>query len=191
MVRLPGIIDLRDDLASAQQASDNDVDEEIADVLAKLDRLSRPDGADSMGVLDDVENTLLRLQERETDADAGRRFEAARNRIQIFRDATVDSDDDLVVIESRVTERDTDSEVRITDVDEEPVTVHATLANVGDATEGVVEAVFYGADGDVLHTASAPIELHAGDEGTVTLSTTAPVDADYSAVVTRTPPTEQ
>lgn len=185
MVSLPNIIDVRDDLRRAQSASENDIDEDVSDVLSQLERYADPDRRHQESLLDTAENTLLRLQEQETSEEATRRFQAARNRIEIFRDAVSGADTELVVVDSKVRNPNTDSRTRVESLQEEPGEIRVSVVNLGEPAEGVVEAAFYDDDGTVLRDTTAPIALDSDEEQTVTLDVVVPADAVYHTTVAR------
>lgn len=185
MVSLPNIIDIRDDLRQAQDDSENDVDDDISDVLSKLEQYADPDRRHDKSLLDTTENTLLRLQEQETSEEATRRFQAARNRIEIFRDAVSNADTELVVVDSKVRNPNTDSKTEVKSLQEDSGEIRVSVVNLGEPAEGMVEVAFYDDDGTVLQDATTPITLDSDEEQTVTLDVMVPADAVYHTTVAR------
>jgi len=188
MRRLPRIIDLSDDLRRAAETSDNDVDDDVSDVLSTLERFADPDRRDQIGLLDDAENTLLRLQEQETDDTATQRFQAARNRIEIFRNAVGNATTDLVVVDSEVVDADEVVSAGIEPVQGTAVDVRVSVVNLGEAADGVVAVAFYDEEGSGLGEETATASLDADAEETVTLSVVIPDEAAYYASVAREAP---
>lgn len=185
MTSPPRVLDVRDDLRRAQSASDHDVDEDVSEVVSALDRYADPDRRHRQSLLDTAENTLLRLQEQETSEEAARRFQAARNRIEIFRNAIPDTDTDLVVVGSEMRGPSAESDREDERVREDPAEVHVSVANLGEAVESLVEVSFYDEDGTVLDGTATTVALDADGEETVTLDVDVPADAAYHVAVAR------
>ncbi|MFC4550717.1 MULTISPECIES: DUF7553 family protein [Halorussus] len=106
MSSLPPVIDIRDDLDAARESTGDDLNDEFETIRDRLDAFAERDraGSDSEGVLDEIDNQLLRLEER-TDGDASRRIAAARNRIHIYRDSLDETASGLAVVESTARDR--------------------------------------------------------------------------------------
>jgi hypothetical protein len=159
MVSLPRIIDVRDDLRRAQRASENDVDDDISDVLSQLERYSDPDRRHQKSLLDTAENTLLRLQEQETSEKAIQRFQAARNRIEIFRDAISNADTERVVVDYEIRNPNTGSQTRVERLQGDPGEARISVVNLGEPAEGSIRVSLYDERGTALQEATGTIEL--------------------------------
>lgn len=191
MVSLPNIIDVRDDLRRAESTSENDIDEDVSDVLSQLEQYADPDRQHQESLLETAENTLLRLQEQKTSEEATRRLRAARNRIEIFRDAVSGTDTDLVVVDSKVRNPNEDSRTRVESLQEDPAEIRVSVVNLDEPAEGVVEVAFYDDDGTVLRDTTAAIALDSDEEQTVTLDVVVPAEAVYHTTVARRTPRER
>lgn len=175
MAGLPKILDVRDDLRRAEEATDGDIREETEDVLASLAAYAGDASAGS-GNLDEADEELLRLEER-TDSDvAAERLQAARNRIRIFRESLSGGGDDLLVIHADRTGAD------------DGTAVESTVVNNVDApVTGTVTVAFYDGDGTELGTAtSEETEFDANEEKPVTVRTEVPAGTErYVTEATR------
>lgn len=163
MAGLPKVLDIRDDLRRAEEATDADIREEVEGVLGLLAEYAG-DGPAESGNLDEADERLLRMEER-TDSDvASERFQAARNRIRLFRESLSGADEGLVVLH---TER-TGGGVR------------STVVNSADAAAtGTVTVAFYDGDGTELGTATAEgVSFDAGEERTLTVATDVPAGTE-------------
>lgn len=188
MERLPAVLDIRDDLRAARESADRDVDDDVEAVVGRLKEYTERDVGDREGLLDDIDNHLLRLQEQSSDEATAQRFQAARNRIHVFRDSLGGGAAGLAVIDADLTESDAESgaESRLDELRGSDATVHATVVNDGDAGDVVVEAGFYDdANEQVASVASDRFAMDAGDQQTVTLETSVPESADYFTTVAR------
>lgn len=169
MAGLPRLLDVRDDLRRADEASDRELRDETGHVLDLLSEYATdaPDGARSSSNLDEADEELLRLEEQ-TDSDvAGERLQAARNRIRIFRDSVAGAADGLAVVAARETTRDGDP------------AVEATVVNDADAaTTAAVTVTAYDADGDRIETATAEADVDPGGETTVPVRVDLPDGTD-------------
>lgn len=171
MAGLPKVLDIRDDLRRAEEATDADVREEAEGVLGLLEEYTG-DGPAGSGNLDEADERLLRMEEQ-TDSDvAAERFQAARNRIRLFRESISGDDDGLLVLH---TERTGDE-------------VKSTVVNNADAAAiGTVSVAFYDGDGTELGTATVEATFDAGEERTLTVSTDVPARTErYVSWVERT-----
>lgn len=190
MERLPAVLDIRDDLRAARESADRDVDDDVEAVVGRLEEYTERDVGDREGLLDDIDNHLLRLQEQSSDDATAQRFQAARNRIHVFRDSLGSGAAGLAVIDATLTESDadvdSDAESHLDELRGSDATVHATVVNDGDAGDVVVEAGFYDdANEQVASVASDRFAMDAGDQQTVTLETSVPESADYFTTVAR------
>lgn len=198
-VTLPAIIDVRDDLHRALEATDDEESEalaaEIETVLDRLDAFENRDLAEREGVVDEIDNQLLRVEEQLADDEAARAIGSARNRLHIYRGTREATDANLAVVESSVRERDDrdradrdhdrhrDSESareveRVLPVGEETITVSLTVANTGEDTEVVPTVRLYD-DGDELEAIRGPeFSLAGGTQETFEFDVEVPADAE-------------
>ena len=156
MAGLPQIVDIRDDLRRANEASETDLDEETGEILNLVAEYVDDDPA-TAGNLDRAEEELLRLEEQ-VDADvAAERLQAARNRLRLYRGAVSGDRDGLVVIDTRRAGGDDAFE--------------AVVVNNADAdAAGRVTLTFYDDAGERLGTATSDREtFDAGEERTVSV----------------------
>ena len=186
MDRLPTVLDVRDDLRAARDASDRDVDDDVEAVVGRLEEYADRDIGDREGLLDDVDNHLLRLQEQASDDTAAERFQAARNRIHVFRGSLAGQAGGPVVLDAHLTEVDSEDERGLDELRGAEATVRATVVNEGDAGDVLVETGFYDADSEQIEaTESNRFAMDAGEQQTVTLETSVPEDTDYYTAVAR------
>jgi hypothetical protein len=170
---VPQILDVSDDLRRAQDATDDDIGDAVRDIRdslgASADRGQSIDEAE----LDEIDQSLLRLQERCGD-EAGEYLQAARNRIQIFRKAVTGEGDSVSVIETRRETRDDESTFEVTVVN-----------NTGEQVRGEAVVTFYDDAGSELDSAaSAATTYEAGEERAVEVQTAPPDGASrYRASV--------
>lgn len=180
---LPPILDIRDDLYRAFEATGEDeaLGEEIETVLDRLDAFEDRDAASRTGVIDEIDNQLLRVEERLDDESASRAIQAARNRIHIYRESREATAEDLVVVESTVEEREDADADGLLPVGE--VTVALTVANAGDDAEEVVPVVtLYDEGGDEVEAVRGPaFELLDGEQDYIEMVVDVPADASYYA----------
>lgn len=179
---LPPILDIRDDLYRAFEATGEDeaLGEEIETVLDRLDAFEDRDLADRAGVIDDVDNQLLRVEERLDDEDASRAIGAARNRIHIYRASRETTDPDLAVVTSSVHSPDHPDPDGLPPVGE--VTVEVTVANTGGDTRVEPVVTFYDEAGDDLETVRGQaVDLPGGEQTHVEMDVDVPDDASYYA----------
>ena len=187
MERLPAVLDIRDDLRAAREASDRDVEDDVEAVVGRLEEYTERDIGDREGLLDDIDNHLLRLQEQASDDGAAQRFQAARNRIRVFRDSLSGTTAGLAVIDAYLTgSGDNDAEQHLDELRGDDATVHATVVNEGESSDVVVEAGFYDeANDQVESAASNRFAMNAGEQQTVELAASVPESADYYTTVVR------
>ena len=183
MTSLPPIIDIRDDLTRAREATDADVDEEFRTIRDRLDAFADRDAANRTGIVDEIDNQLLRVEAR-LDGEAARSIAAARNRLRIYRQTRDQADDELSVVESHLRRPgESDGDLTVEDVHGQDVTVAATVANSGATRSVAPVATFYDADMTDLESLSGPpTEVPEGDQRTVDIEGTVPDEAAYYAV---------
>lgn len=182
---LPPVIDIRDDLNRAERETGPDADAEFETVRDRLDAFENRDAAAREGVLDEIDNQLLRLEER-LDGEASRRIAAARNRIHVYRDSLDRTAADLSIVETTARDRaereasDEDREEKLLPVGD--VTITLTVANSGDDREVVPVVTIYDEDGDDLGTTRGPaVPLEAGAQRRIELDVDVPSRASYYA----------
>ena len=167
---LPAIIDVRDDLYRALEATDDAeseaLAEEIETVLDRLEAFQERDLAEREGIVDEIDNQLLRVEEQLADDEAARAIGSARNRLHIYRGTREATDPNLAVVKSSVRQHDdsgSDAEIdRVLPVGEATVTVSVTVANTGEDTE-VVPTVTLFEDGGELESVRGPEFPLAGE----------------------------
>ena len=175
MPGLPKILDIRDDLRRAEDASEQDISDERETVVELLDDYAARDRGSDEGNLDQIDEELLRLQERGDD-EAGEYLQSARNRIRIFRNSLGGEDDEFVVVDTRSGSDGAESTVDVTVVN-----------NAGAPTAGRVTVTFFDEDGNELETVTAETgEFDAGEQRTVSVPVDPPEgDARYVASAER------
>ncbi|WP_115864007.1 DUF7553 family protein [Halorussus litoreus] len=190
MASIPPILDVRDDLYRALEATDEDDDlaAEIETVLDRFDDFQERDsGADPEGVVDEIDNQLLRVEQQlieRDDEDAARAIGSARNRIHIYRESVEQSGEDFAVVDSGVRHAETTDDEGLLPVGE--ATITATVANAGEDSEIVPVVGFYDRDGDEVESVRGPtFELPAGEQGQIELDVDVPSDAERYAVAVR------
>lgn len=183
---IPPILDIRDDLYRALEAAgeDDDLAAELDTVLDRLDAFAERDRADQQGVVDDIDNQLLRVEQRleeRGDEEAARDIGAARNRIHIYRESVQNSADDLAVVDSGVRQHEETDAEGLLPVGETTITV--TVANTGEDAEIVPLVSFYDESGDEVESRRGPtFDLGAGEQGQIELDVDVPSDASHYAV---------
>lgn len=185
MSSLPPILDIRDDLNRAQEAADAEADEEFRTLRDRLDEFAERDAASREGVLDEIDNQLLRLEEL-LGGEAARSIGAARNRIHNYRRARDETVDDVAVVTSSARERGAEDPERTEAV--LPVgeaTVSVTVANAGDDREVVPVVTLFDERGDELETVRGEsARLPAGEQRQFEVTLAVPSDATtYAASV--------
>lgn len=174
MTDLPAMIDVRDNLAYARRATDDDdVAASIDTVDDRLETFAARDEAGQQDILDEVENELLGLEER-TDGETARRLRASRNRVRLYRDARADAADTVVPVESKVgLPADASTLADATPVGGEAA-FRLTVVNEGKTREFDVVIAFED-DGDVVELVEADGgTVASNDEVTVTVETAIP-----------------
>lgn len=186
MAPLPAILDIRDDLYRALEDTREDADfaEEIETVLDRLDAFEERDLADREGVVDEIDNQLLRVEQRleeEDDEEAARALQSARNRLHIYRQAREETDENLAVVDSDVRERDEAVTEGTLPVGE--VTLTVTVANTGEDAEVAPLVTFYDEDGDEVESVRGPeFALGGGDQEQLEFAVDVPGDSAAYAV---------
>lgn len=180
MASLPAVLDIRDDLARAREEVDEEHRSELDEVGDRLEALADRDRADHEGVLDEIDNQLLRI-ETQVDREAQRRIHASRNRIHLYRQSLSKSDG-LTVLESRFREAEKTGGVPdgVTGGETE---LRVTVVNEETDRDVRLEAAFYGPDDDELETVGADVgRLVEGDQETFTLEVNVPPEVEYYVV---------
>lgn len=188
MTDVPAAVDVREELEDVRRGTDDEaVAETVASVRESLETFAQRDVADRQGVLDEVANELLRLEET-TDGDAQRQVRAALNRVQQYRDARASADDAVVPLTT-----DVDLPARAaTLADAAPAAGAAefevTVVNEGPARTFDVRLAFADADGQRLETVETSDEsVDAKGETTVSLAAEVPdAAASYDVRATAT-----
>lgn len=175
MTDLPAMIDVRDNLEHARRTTnDDDVAESIDTVDDRLETFAARDEADQQGILDEIENELLRLEER-TDGETEQRLRASRNRVRLYRDARADADDTVIPVKSKANPPSEASNI----ADATPVSGEAefrlTVVNEGETRAFDIVLAFEDDDGDMVELVEANSgTVESNDEVTVTITTTIP-----------------
>ncbi|WP_137284771.1 DUF7553 family protein [Halorussus salinisoli] len=181
MASIPPIIDIRDDLRRAREATSEDVEEDFETVYDRLDAFADRDRADREGVVDEIDNELLRVEELLDDEEASRAIQSARNRIHIYRESRQQTDEDFVVVDSGVRQHEEPDADGLLPVGE--VTLTVTVANTGDDAEVVPLVALYDEDGDEVESVRGPaFDLPAGVEERIEMDLDVPSDATHYAV---------
>jgi len=187
-VTLPALIDVRDDLdrALAATGGDDELAAEIETVRDRLDAFEERDRADRGGIVDEIDNQLLRIEERLDDEAAARAVRSARNRLHIYRESRQQTDENLAVVDSDVRERDEPTADGVVPVGE--VTVRVTVANTGADTEIVPVVTFYDEGAGEIESVRGPeFALAGGEQEQFEFLADAPADAaSYSVSVSDT-----
>ncbi|NHN59933.1 MULTISPECIES: hypothetical protein [Halorussus] len=181
MASIPPILDIRDDLRRAREAADADVRDDFETVRDRLDAFGERDLADREGVVDEIDNELLRVEELLDDDEASRAIQSARNRIHIYRESREQTAEDFAVVDSSVDESDEPAADGVLPVGE--VTLSVTVANTGDDAEVVPVAAFYDEHGDEVESVRGPaFDLPAGVEERIHVDVEVPSEASRYAV---------
>lgn len=170
MPEVPEILDIRDDLTRARETSEQDINEDVENILDVIQSYEDRSYGDRQGLLDRLDEELLRLEEQVESDHTRLHVQAARNRVRIYRDAMADSATDLGIITTKLTTADTG----------EQATLRVTVANEGDPTTVNVVVTFYDDEFTEIKTArSEPIECDANAEATAVLDVALPDDYAY------------
>lgn len=182
MSQLPAILDIRDDLNRALAASDDEnLGEEFETVRDRLDAIADRDRADREGVVDEIDNQLLRVEERLDRDEASRAIQSARNRLHVYRESREQTDPNLAVVDSGVRQHEETEGGQPLPVG--TVTLTVTVANTGDDTEVVPVVTFYDHDADELESVRGPeFSLGGGEEEQFEIEVDVPADATAYAV---------
>lgn len=203
MTDVPYVLDIKDDLERAREATDADVGEEISAVGERLDayadrtdatggRIDADAGgasADPEGVLEEIENELLRLEEL-TDGTAERRLRSARNRVHVFRDAIAAAPSGVAVLEAKTRLADAGAEVETEEVSGEATEFWLTLANDTGERQRVTVTLDLYADGDRVTSYVSETTVGADEQKTVTVIAEVPEEAAYFGVRLASDPPE-
>ncbi|WP_135805238.1 DUF7553 family protein [Halorussus marinus] len=183
MTPLPALIDIRDDLARAIEETDGDDDlrSELRTVSDRLDAFEERDRADRGGIVDEVDNQLLRVEERLDDEAAARAVQSARNRLHIYRESRQQTDANLAVVDSTVRDSGGPGADEVVPVGE--VTVAVTVANTGADTEIVPIVTFYDDRAAEVESVRGPeFALAGGEQAQFEFDADAPADATTHAI---------
>lgn len=189
--RLPAILDIRDDLNRAldETGGDDDLAAEIDSVIDRLEAFAERDAADRGGIVDEIDNQLLRVEERlnQDDSDgaaaAARDIQSARNRLHIYRQNRDETAENLSVIDSGVRQHDDDEAVTAGALPVGEATLTVTVANTGDDTEVVPIVTFYDEESDELESVRGPeFALAGGAQEQFEMEMDTPADATSYAV---------
>ena len=160
MTQVPEILDIQDDLQPARETAEHDIDEDIENVLDLLQTYEDREYGDREGLLDRIDEELLRLEEQVESDHTRLHLQAARNRIRIYRDTMSKSATDVGITATDLTTADT----------EDQTTLHVTILNEGEPTTVTVIVTFYDEDfTEVETTRSEPVECDADTEVTIDL----------------------
>lgn len=193
MADIPKIIDLSDDLDRAQAAADADLSGEIEAVDGLLEEFVAEPARDREGILDQIENELLALQERVGSDEASEHLQAARNRLELFRDAFADADTDLVITTTRLEPAaGTPGEgTGVAALQGRRIHAELTVANVGGPTAGRPTVTFYDdANASVGTVVADPVEFDGGEQRTIGVDASVPEEATQYAASVETAPIE-
>jgi hypothetical protein len=182
-VALPVLIDIRDDLYRALEATDEDaaLAEEIETMSDRLDAFEDRDRADRGGIVDEVDNQLLRVEEQLDDEEASRAIQSARNRLHIYRESRNQTDQNLAVVDSSVRQHDEPEADGVLPVG--VVTLTVTVANTGADTEVVPTVTFYDEGADEVESVRGPeFGLPSGGQEQFEMDVDVPADATSYAV---------
>lgn len=177
MTALPSVLDVEDALERVRTEAGVDVDEEIDAIEERLAAMSGEPTDDWEPTLDEIEETLLRLEER-TEGEAERDVRAARNRIGIYRESRGESGDTLFVLNSdahAIEHVDPDRDEQIT----------ATVINTDEARDVRLTVTFYDDDEAVDEVVSPAVRVGADDQQTVEFTPETPRDATSYTVEAR------
>lgn len=177
MTDVPSLIDVRDNLEFVRERTDDDdVVDTVDRIEDRLDGFAARDDADRQGVLDEIDNELLRL-ETLTDGRVEQRVRAARNRVHIYRDARAGAGDaeDVVPVDLSVDPPGGEATLASATPESGEATVELTVVAEDEAERFDVVVAFRDEDGNVVEVVEAgEATVEAGGEETVTLSTTVP-----------------
>lgn len=175
MTRLPEMLDIRDDLQPAKETAEHDIDEDIENILELLQTYEDREHGDRRGLLDRIDEELLRLEEQAQSDHTRLHLQAARNRVRIYRDTMSESVTDVGITTTDLSTGDA----------EDQATLHVTILNEGEPTTATVITTFYDEDFDEIETVhSEPVECDADTEMTVDLELEPPTDyAHYASAV--------
>jgi|GEM_PF-5527916 len=179
---LPAVLDIRDDLRAALDESEVEIDDDVSGIYDRLEDFTERDRASQEGLLDEIDNELLELQER-CSGDAARRIEAARNRIHAYRDSLDGASENLAVLETTFRAVESETEVALSDLADEQGAVSATVINESEPREIMLAATFYDADDETVEEAVGDdIRLDADEQRQIDVETRVPDDAEYYTV---------
>lgn len=181
MADVPRVIDIRDNLQRAKEESDGDLTEELDAIESQVEEFADRTQTDEEGVLDTIDNRLLKLETR-AEGTAEEQIRAARNRIHIFRESRGGTAGDVSVIDVETRYADAGTDRVEGDIGEEEVEFWVVLANEGEEQSVTVEIPFYRDDDEVGRVRGEPIRLGSNEQETVTLITEVPDEVEYYTV---------
>lgn len=181
MANVPRIIDIGDNLERAREESDGDVDEELDAVEAQVEEFTDRTRTDEEGVLDTVDNRLLKLETR-ADGAVEEEIRAARNRIHVYRNSRTGAVDGVSVIDAETRYADAGTDRVEGEVGGDEVEFWVVLANEGTEQSVTVEIPFYRDDEEVTRVRGESVRLASNEQETVTLITEVPDEAEYYTV---------
>lgn len=180
MSKIPEVLDIQDDLNRAQETAEQDIDEDIENVRDVLQTYEDRDYGDREGLLDRIDEELLRLEEQLDSDQTQLHLQAARNRIRTYREAMSRSATDIGIITTDLTRADT----------EDQATLHVTIVNDGEPTTVTVIVTLYDTNFTEIKTVrSEPVECERDAEVTVDLDLVLP--NEYAHYVPRVQKQEQ
>lgn len=180
MADVPEVLDVRDDLERAREATGPELSEDVEDVLAMLEEYETREYGDRIGLLDRMENEFTRLEEVAASDTAETRFRAAGNRIRSYRETVREAPGDVGVLTTKLSGTDETADVA------EPARLRITAVNEGEPTTGHVAVTFYDANDEEVDTVrSEPVMFDADEETTVTVDVTTPDRWDYYVATVR------
>lgn len=181
MADVPRVIDIRDNLQRAKEESDGGLTEELDAIESQVEEFADRTQTDEEGVLDTIDNRLLKLETR-AEGTAEEQIRAARNRIHIFRESRGGTAGDVSVIDVETRFADAGTDRVEGDIGEEEVEFWVVLANEGEEQSVTVEIPFYRDDDEVGRVRGEPIRLGSNEQETVTLITEVPDEVEYYTV---------
>lgn len=187
MSSLPEVIDVRDDIEVAREESvaGSDARIAIAEAIERLEELERAESGERGGLLDDVENRLLRAEEQ-LGGDAERRLRSARNRIEQYRESLSRAGEGLAILDARLRriETDDDSDRDVSPVEagseaDERVETTVTVVNEGEPRSVAALVTFRDDAGEpISERRSDTIEFGADEQRSIQFETDRPAAAE-------------
>ena len=161
---------------------DDSLADEYRAVVGNLEEFAERDDPDD-GLLDEIDNQLLRVEEKVQDDDASREIHAIRERITVYRDDLGNPGANLVVEAAELRAPGGES-ADVGDLRGRTGEVWERVLDNGSGRTVGVTASFVGEWGDVLSEITGPtVELEPGETGTFEFEVAVPEDAVDWAVV--------